>query len=54
MISGLKGLANLDTSAIATAAAKAAITGVVPAVSNSAPGVSDTVSQLKNILNVLK
>ena len=54
VINGLKSLANVDTSAIATAAAKAAISGVVPAVSNSAAGVSDTISSIKNILNVLK
>ncbi|MCR5547759.1 MAG: hypothetical protein K6F25_03315 [Bacteroidales bacterium] len=54
VISGLKALANVDTSAIGQAATKAVMTGVVPALSNSDPSVSATMGQLSSILGLLK
>jgi hypothetical protein len=53
VINGLKGLANIDTSAIMSAAAAAA-TGVTPNISNSTEGVSSTLSALNGIFNLLK
>ena len=54
VLSGLQALANMDTSAIAKAATTAAMTGKVPALSASDPGVSGTICQLTNILGLLK
>ena len=54
VISGLKTLAGLDTSALATAATTAAMTGKVPALSTSDSSVSSTMSQLTSILGLLK
>ena len=54
VISGLQTLANLDTSAIARAAASAAAGTVTTPITNSTPGVSATLSQLNSIFNLLK
>lgn len=54
VIGGLKTLAGMDTSAIAKAATAAAMTGKVPALSNSDSSVSSTIGQLTNILGLLK
>lgn len=54
VINGLQTLANMDTSAIAQAATTAAMTGKVPALSNSDSSVSGTINQLTSILNLLK
>ena len=54
VISGLKTLAGMDTSALAAAATTAAMTGKVPALSTSNSSVSGTMSQLTSILGLLK
>jgi hypothetical protein len=54
VMSGLQALANMDTSAIAQAATTAAMTGKVPSLSNSDPGVSGTINQLTSILGLLR
>ena len=54
VISGLKTLNGLDTSSLKNAALKAAMTGAVSAVSNNAPGVTETLSQVSSILGLLK
>ncbi|MCR4859377.1 MAG: hypothetical protein K5910_01785 [Bacteroidales bacterium] len=54
VISGLKTLSGLDTSALTKAATKAAMTGVVPALSSSDASVSETLSQVSGILGLLK
>lgn len=54
VINGLKALAGLDTSAISRAATSAAATGAVPQLSSSTPGVSQTLSQLNGIFNLLQ
>ena len=54
VISGLKTLNGLDTSSLKNAALKAAMTGAVSAVSNNAPGVTETLSQVNSILGLLK
>ena len=54
VISGLQALANMDNSAITQAATTAAMTGKVPALSTSNSSVAGTMSQLTNILGLLK
>ena len=54
VIGGLQALANMDTSSIAKAATTAAMTGKVPALSNSDSSVAGTLSQLNNIFGLLK
>ena len=54
VISGLKTLNGLDTSALKSAAIKAAMTGAVNKVSTNDAGVSDALSQVGSILNLLK
>lgn len=53
VISGLQSLTGIDTSAIMNASNLAA-TGTTPQISYSTPGVSDTVSELNSIFNLLK
>lgn len=54
VINGLKALAGIDTSAISKSAAAAAATGAVTQLSSSTPGVSQTLSQLNSIFNLLQ
>lgn len=54
VINGLKALSGIDTSAITKAAAAAAATGAVTQLSSSTPGVSQTLSQLNSIFNLLQ
>ena len=54
VISGLKALSGMDTSALSNAAAQAALTGVVSAVNPSDSGVSKALSQVNSILGLLK
>ena len=53
VINGLKSLASIDTSALATAAANAAA-GKSFQVNSSTPGVSSTLSSLNSIFNLLQ
>ena len=53
VVNGLKSLASIDTSVLATAAADAAA-GKSFQVSSSTPGVSSTMSSLNSIFNLLK
>ena len=54
VINGLTALTKMDTSALKSAAIKAAMTGVVNKVSTNDPGVSDTMNQVTSILGMLR
>jgi hypothetical protein len=54
VLSGLKALNGMDTSALKSAAIKAAMTGLVNKVSTNDAGVSDALSQVSSIVNLLK